>query len=241
LKRLFETAVCPFWEGVIVGQDLTKARLLEAAGEEFADKGFELARVRTICDRAGANLAAVNYHFGDKEHLYMEVLREAHRCGLDDESQRFDPTMGPAELLRTFIHHFLARVMAMNRPQEWQHRLMLREMLAPTPFSEVLVREVIRPRFERIKSLMRSICPEADERRLHALVFSVIGQCLHYKMARVITERLIGQDSYQELDLNYLTDHITGFCLAALGLGPALDRAGEPAAAGKSHPSQSRS
>ena len=67
----------------MVAQDPTKSRLLEGAGEEFAEKGFELARVRAICDRAGANLAAINYHFGDKEHLYVEVLREAHRCGLD--------------------------------------------------------------------------------------------------------------------------------------------------------------
>ena len=64
--------------------DLTKTRLLEAAGEEFADKGFEGATVRVICDRAGVNLAAVNYHFGDKEHLYVQALLHAHRCGSDD-------------------------------------------------------------------------------------------------------------------------------------------------------------
>ncbi|MGA8347082.1 MAG: CerR family C-terminal domain-containing protein [Isosphaeraceae bacterium] len=211
----------------MVAQDPTKSRLLEGAGEEFAEKGFELARVRAICDRAGANLAAINYHFGDKEHLYVEVLREAHRCGLDQE-ERFDRRLSPAERLRTFIHHFLDRVLAMNHPEDWQHRLMLREMLSPTPFSEVLVREMIRPRFELIRGLMREICPEADDRRLNALVFSVIGQCLHYKMARRVTERLIGDEGYRALDLDYLTDHITAFCLAALGMGPALNQAGEP-------------
>ncbi|MGZ3414339.1 MAG: CerR family C-terminal domain-containing protein [Isosphaeraceae bacterium] len=211
----------------MVAQDPTKSRLLEGAGEEFAEKGFELARVRAICDRAGANLAAINYHFGDKEHLYVEVLREAHRCGLDQE-ERFDRRLSPAERLRTFIHHFLGRVLAMNQPEDWQHRLMLREMLSPTPFSEVLVRETIRPRFELIRGLMREICPEADDRRLNALVFSVIGQCLHYKMARRVTERLIGDEGYRALDLDYLTDHITAFCLAALGMGPALNQAGEP-------------
>ncbi len=163
--------------------DLTKSRLLESAGLEFAEKGFELARVRAICDRAGANLAAINYHFGDKEHLYVEVLREAHRCGMDTGEIRIDPVLAPAGRLRAFIHHFLDRVLAMNQPEDWQHRLMLREMLAPTRFSDVLVREVIRPRFELIRGLMREICPQADDRRLNVLVFSVIGQCLHYKMA----------------------------------------------------------
>ena len=223
----------------MVAQDLTKSRLLEGAGEEFAAKGFELARVRAICDRAGVNLAAINYHFGDKEHLYVEVLREAHRCGLDPQEERFDRRLPPAERLRTFIHHFLGRVLAMNQPEDWQHRLMLREMLSPTPFSEVLVREMIRPRFEFIRGLMQEICPEADDRRLNALAFSVIGQCLHYKMARRVTERLIGDEGYRALDLDYLTDHITAFCLAALGMGPTLNQAGEPSEQGRNVSSQS--
>ena len=61
--------------------DLTKARLLEAAGEEFAAKGFDAATVRSISQRAQANLAAVNYHFGDKTQLYVATVLEAHRCG----------------------------------------------------------------------------------------------------------------------------------------------------------------
>ncbi len=217
-----------------MAQDLTKSRLLEGAGQEFAEKGFELARVRAICDRAGANLAAINYHFGDKEHLYVEVLREAHRCGMDPGEIQIDSGLTPAARLRAFIHHFLDRVLSMNQPEDWQHRLMLREMFSPTRFSEILVREVIRPRFELIRGVMQEICPEADDRRLNALVFSVIGQCLHYKMARRVTERLIGEDGYRALDVDFLTDHITAFCLAALGLGPTLNRAGESSGRGRS-------
>ena len=98
----------------------------------------------------------------------------------------------------------------MNHPEDWQHRLMIREMLSPTPFSEVLVRETIRPRFERDQGLdARRSVPRPTTAGSNALVFSVIGQCLHYKMARRITERLIGVEGYRELDLEYLTDHIT--------------------------------
>ena len=113
-------------------------------------------------------MAAVNYHFGDKEQLYVETVLDAHRCGLDapDAEAAVPPT--PADQLRCFIHHFLCRVLAINRPDDWRHRLMLREMLEPTLASDVLIREAIRPKFERLQSILAQFCPDADERKLNA-------------------------------------------------------------------------
>ena len=214
-----------------MSNDDTKTRLLEAAGEEFAAKGFDLARVRAICDRAGANLAAVNYHFGDKGSLYSQVLDEVYRCDMDQEERAMLDAGGPpAQILRAFIHNFLDRVLSMNRMSDWRSQILLREMLEPPAYSDKLVQERIRPRFERLKGLMKRICPEADEKRLTVLVFSVIGQCLHYKMARTVSERLIGEAAFQDLDCDYLADHIANYCLAALGLGPVLDETGIVAA-----------
>ena len=211
----------------MVGLDPTKARLLEAAGEEFAEKGFDAARVRSICRRAGANVAAINYHFGDKEQLYIATVLEAHRCGMANPPESVEREGTPAEQLRQYIHFFLSNVAAMNRQKSgWHHALMLREMLQPTEASETLVREAIRPRFERLKEILRRACPEADDLRLDALGFSVVGQCLHYKVAAEIIERVIGAEAYHALDLDYLTDHISGFCLSALGLAPPLGVSG---------------
>jgi len=55
-----------------------RERILEAAGEIFADCGFRGATVRRICERAKVNVAAINYYFGGKEKLYTEVLRHWH-------------------------------------------------------------------------------------------------------------------------------------------------------------------
>lgn len=70
-----------------------KRDLIVAAGELFADKGVEGTSVRAIAKRCGANIAAINYHFGSKENLYTEVLRYAMtetRCSVAQELLKDD-------------------------------------------------------------------------------------------------------------------------------------------------------
>jgi AcrR family transcriptional regulator len=204
-------------------EDPTKMRVLEAAGEEFAANGFDSARIRKICERAGANLSAVNYHFGDKEQLYVEAVLHAHQCGTAPEDDELASPSPPAEQLRCFVHHFLTRVLAVQAPDDWRHRLMLREMLHPTKAFDVLLAEAIQARFERLQGILRLLCPGVDDRKLNALSFSVIGQCFHYHVGRAFMEGLVGREALAALDRDYLTDHITTFCLAALSplSGPA--------------------
>src|SRR5210317_339126 len=55
--------------------ELTRDRLLDEAEELFAQKGYHAVSVREITKAADSNLAAVNYHFGNKQNLYLEVFR----------------------------------------------------------------------------------------------------------------------------------------------------------------------
>ena len=203
--------------------DETRDRLLEAAGREFAAHGFEGATVRAICDRAGVNLAAVNYHFGDKERLYEAVVMRAHEA-----RARFEP--GPAgepagAALRRFVHHFLRQ--AVFGPKDpWHQAVVMREIARPSAVSDRLVREAFRPQYEALRAILRVLAPGADDRRLDALGFSVIGQCLHYKLGAVVSERVVGAEAFAALDLDYLVDHITRFTLAALGAAGPIGAGG---------------
>src|SRR5271165_6110376 len=100
--------------------DATRQHLLEAAGEVFAEVGFRDATVREICQRAGANVAAINYHFGDKETLYVEVLRYAHGRALEKNPLLLGlpETAPPREKLHAFILSLLSRIFEKG-PDSW--------------------------------------------------------------------------------------------------------------------------
>src|SRR6516164_2523355 len=83
--------------------DEPRQRLLEAAGEIFAAKGFEGATVRDICKRAGANIAAVNYYFRDKERLYIEAVKHAACIEPEEVHLAWPPNTPAAVKLRDFI------------------------------------------------------------------------------------------------------------------------------------------
>jgi AcrR family transcriptional regulator len=198
----------------------TKVRILEAAGKIFAERGFRAATVREICQSAGVNLAAVNYHFGDKERLYIESVKEAHRSRFAKVPMpEWSAETPPTEKLHDFIYTFLCRVLG-DDANDWQCHLMMRELAQPTAACEELVRDYIRPHFAILQSIIAELVPPStSEVERHRIGFSIVGQCLHYRIAQPIVRLLISADEYRQYSPAQLADHIAEWTLAALGLG----------------------
>jgi len=88
----------------------TKALLLEAACDVFAREGYHDGTVAKICEAAGANRAAVNYYFGDKENLYREVWKHALAVALEAYPlQPRDDGLPAEERLRLYMRSLLLR------------------------------------------------------------------------------------------------------------------------------------
>lgn len=199
--------------------DSPQQKLLDAAGEEFADKGFDGATVRDICKRAGMNIAAVNYHFGDKFQLYIEAVKQAHGKCVD--LQAFPNDLPAPIRLKLFIRHMMAEMINSDSPA-WHTAIIMREMAKPTDACVELVRSFIGPRFALLMSVIEDIVP-ADmalvDRHLHA--FSIVGQCLLYRFHRPVGRLLVGEDEFQTFfDLDKTADHVATFSLRALGIDP---------------------
>ena len=202
-----------------VAQAETRRQLLEAAGEVFAEAGFRDATVREICRRGKANVAAVNYHFGDKETLYLEVLRHSHARALE----KYPPLLGvgpeapPEEKLHAFVHSLLLRIFDKG-PTSWHGKLMLREMIEPTAALDSVVAERIRPMASELGKIVGDILgrPPGDE-LVRRCAFSVVSQCVFYHHCRPVVTRLYPeQPSPDPAAIGKLADHITRFSLAAL-------------------------
>jgi len=195
----------------------TRERLLDAAGRTFADKRFRDATVREICDRAGANVAAVNYHFGDKRTLYKEVLVHA----LNYAREKYPPEpdrdgLSPEERLHIFVRSFLLRRMDPERPG-WHRRLLHREMTEPSPG----LRDLVHRSIQESRNILRGILfkllgTRADHDRVELVLGSVIGQCLYWGGRRALSEKDAGR-ALTLKDVERLARHIAGFTLAALG------------------------
>jgi AcrR family transcriptional regulator len=194
-----------------------RERLLEAAGEIFAEKGFKGATVREIIDRAGVNIAAVNYYFRDKERLYIEAVKHA-ACGDPEEPHLAWPSgTPPTAKLRDLIRFQLLKFLDPNKPA-WLSRLVMRELTQPSGACAELVREYIEPRSKILLGILRELLPpNTPRRKLFLTAFSIVGQCHFYCSHKPIIRLLVGEDEYQRLDPATLAEHITQFTLRALG------------------------
>jgi len=197
-------------------------RLLEAAGEVFAEKGYRAATIRQIIQRAGANVAAVNYHFGGKAELYAATFRYTRNASaLQHPIQNSQTDASAAQRLHAFVFGLLSRVLDSGRPA-WQWRLMMREMTEPTGALDEMVRDSIAPDFEVIAGIVCELTGiERSDPRIALSVNSIVGQILFYRHCQPVIRRLHPQQKYEPRDLQDLAQHITDFSLRALTPEPA--------------------
>ncbi len=198
--------------------DETRRQLLETAGEVFAEAGFRNATVREICRRAGANVAAVNYHFGDKETLYAEVLRDSQQKAFE----KYPPLLGvaadapPEEKLRAFVRSFLLRIFDSGTITRFG-RIMSREMVEPTGALDLLLEVRIRPMADLLRGMVAEILNGSpDDEQIRLCCFSIVSQCVFFHHCRTMISRLFPDQRLDASAVNQLAAHIARFSLAAM-------------------------
>jgi AcrR family transcriptional regulator len=219
----------------------TRSRLMEAALLVFAERGFDGAGIREIAERAKANSAMVQYHFGGKEGLYQESLRYAFEQGhhqidhlpTTPAPSEADARMRAIENLRLFIRNFLnATIICRGSgeclPEDVERAAMIlwgREMQEPRPSMEAFILDSVRPFITYLDAIILALLPDLDAETRYRMGMSIQAQILfiHRDMEMI---RLTRGSAYGAEDMDSLTNHLTQFSLRGLGVPEAFPSQG---------------
>ena len=199
---------------------LTQSRLLDAAGEVFAEWGFHLATMKEITDRAGTSLASINYHFGDKAELYAAVIR-----GIESEMSELveglngDFSGTPVDRLRQLII-YIAVQMLRFKPSDWEQILMARELAQPSPAMMGLIERVIRPVNAKLSKLIAEVIGvDESSQSVGLLTASVSGQIVYYMKHPVF---IFHPQVSGSTDATEIANHIADFSIAGIRSFPMV-------------------
>jgi len=193
----------------------TRRKLIDAAGQVFAESGLHAATLQEITDRAGVNKAAVNYHFRDKFELYAAVVR--YCLSFRDADPAPEETSGPPEArLRALIAHIIREILDPSKPS-WRAAIINHELAQPTAALDSVMDELIEPRVRLQRDIVRRILgPRASEEKVARVTLSIMSQCLVYLHDRRIMARLHPVLAQDDSRPEKIARHIAEFSLAAL-------------------------
>lgn len=202
-------------------EDLTRERLLNEAEALFAHRGYDGVSVREITAAAGSNLAAVNYHFGNKENLYLEVFRSRWVPRAKRVQDHFRKSLegrdrsSPTTVVNALAEAFLAGPLSDDERQR-HHQLMARELGRPTDAFRMLAAEIMRPFFKELADMLRASLPRGiEEEQLLLNILSIFANVLYFNFARTAVSHITGR-TYDERFKAQLVEHIVRFSLNGL-------------------------
>lgn len=207
----------------------TKSALLNSAADLFAQRGYDAVSTREIAERAGVNLALIQYHFGSKAKLFLETVHLLTEGSVDlvenlsSLPSKLDPDEAAVELSR-FIRDFLHYLF---RPDGCSAcRLIYREVIAGGSNDKELFESVVNyivsrhaaPLNERVAKLIAFIRPEFTAEEVRLATNSVLGQCSFYVTHRPFIERMEQKIIAQDYAAAVLAKHVCRFSMAGLGV-----------------------
>lgn len=197
----------------------TRERLLEVAGQVFAEKGFDRTTGKEICERAGINTAAVNYYYGGIEGLYAAVVEEAHsRFVTFAEAAAAVAGKIDARAKLEAILSLIVRTITGPSMSSWVLRVIGREVVAPSPALETLRDTEFLPKTRILKGIVSELMGlPVDHPSVARGCISVMAPCFMLlifdrdTLRRAFPGLGLGQD-----DAGGLVRHMVQYALAGL-------------------------
>jgi len=204
-----------------------RSRLVISALRLFAEKGFEAATTREICDAAGANISAIRYYFGDKAGLYRAVFNEPigeTQCHTNITEY---VTLPLADALGRFFTEFLE---PLKKGEEIRlvMKLHFREMIEPTGIRQQAIEAEIKPQHEALVSMLKEhLGLQRVDMDVHRLAFAIIGMAVHFYVGQDVASVIAPQLLDAPKAIDELAERLAGYALSMIE-GEARRRTQEP-------------
>jgi len=201
-------------------------RLVEAAEVLFCQRGFDDTGVREIAAAAGCNVASINYYFGGKDRLYIEVwrrqlaiMRETRTAGIR-KAMSGNELPSLEELLKSYARSFFEPLADESGLSVGQGHcrfveLMIREMVDPRLPADMFVTEMVSPVMAVLTDAIQTVCPWLKPPTVQRMILSVVGQLVYVVAARRMFERC-DCANLPRLNPEEMIDHIVRFSAAAI-------------------------
>jgi len=204
-----------FDKGIDTKSEPVREKLLDAAEVLFCERGFDGTSVRDLTTAAGCNVAAVNYHFGGKDKLYIEMFRrqmrrlfERHRELIDTLSDKTNATL--EDLVRGAITEPLQAIENKEKSAAVM-KLLVREVLNQHVHKDEIIGDLKNEFFPLFCDAMMRFCPGLDSESARLCMFTLDALVVH---PILFCEIYI--ETVPELDVDGIIDHIVRFASAGI-------------------------
>jgi len=203
-----------------------RSRLVLAALRLFAEKGYEAATTREICDAAAANISAIRYYFGDKAGLYRVVFTEPMgetKCHTNIATYSDLPL---AEALGRFFTEFLD-CLKMGEEIRLVMKLHFREMIEPTGIWQQEIDTEIKPQHEALVAMLKEhLGLQRIDADLHRLAFAIVGMAVYFYVGQEVVAAISPQLLSSPKVIDVLAERLAGYAVSMIE-GEARRRAQE--------------
>jgi len=195
----------------------TKERIITAAMELFAEKGFRETTVAEICTKANANVAAVNYHFRDKDQLYIEVWTQVFNAA----NKKFpfdgglDPSAPAEDHLKAHIASIINAVFS-EGPESLIPKLRNFETVTPTGLMGKIMNKMNHNLGRHMESTVMRLLGPVDELYMHLSIMSILSQCFTFSTEIKNPNGPMMKCCKDQIDSERIIDHIYRFSISGI-------------------------
>ena len=202
----------------------TRERLLDAAERLFARFGFEGASLRQITGEAGANLAAVNYHFGSKQELVRAVIERRLRPINEERLRRLDALEAASANpeLRDLVLNFIEPALSVGLREGREFFVFIARAHAnPSPELRSIIHDEVQLLAKRYGAALGKCLPHLNPEQLFWRVHFVIGALCHTvvnsELLEEVTEGLCRADDQAAMLQRLVDFSVAGFSAPVVG------------------------